>query len=269
MSSVKQYTIAGLSLSLYIGDKKDVNIHLICNDYNTLAGHSKKALEEVAGLVTDALQTSTHAEITSLESIDRDISRFDISATKRDVSPNVLFDAADYALEKLLPKRIARAKYQISAISNIRESVRNHDRHELNTLRTALRGKINHVFAAFRSAATEKPASSIARRLSDNLRDKLIHRVMLDYLMGDEIMSALLEPTVSRKLGEKVDTFIERTSAATDRSLQRKIEIFLEEQHIGNKTKSLRKYLAGELATAIESAIAIVQPSEIRRAKSH
>lgn len=279
MSKIKAHPIAGLNLSLYIGDKQDDSIHLVCNGYNALNESGKKMLEEIAGLINDAIETAAHTKVTSLESPHEDMSRYDISATKRDIPPKILFDIADYTLGKLLPQRIERTKYKISAVSALRASVREADAHELKTLRTALRGTINTVFSSFKKtaenatdSAPDEPTTaiqtSIAKKLTDTTRDKLIHREILDYLLGDKLMQALLEPFDARRPGETTDAHVARTVGKADRQLKQKIEAFLTEENIGKTADAIRSYLAGELTTAIEQALETVNKAEKAKAKA-
>ncbi|MFO0390072.1 MAG: hypothetical protein ACK502_10220 [Alphaproteobacteria bacterium] len=279
MSKIKTHPIAGLNLSLYIGDKKDDSIHLVCNGYNALDESGRKMLEEIAGLINDAIETAAHTKVTSLESPHEDMSRYDISATKRDIPPKILFDIADYTLGKLLPQRVERAKYKISAVSALRASVREADAHELKTLRTALRGTINTVFSNFTKTAETAEESApdepitliqlyIAKKLTDNTRDKLIHREILDYYLGDRVIESLLQPLDSRRPGENADKHVARTVGKADRQLKQKIDAFLMEENIGKKAATVRGYLAGELTTAIEQALETVNKAEKTKAKA-
>lgn len=271
MDKAQQYTFAKLKLTLYAGDKDKDSIHLLCNGYDELDERGKKLFQEVADLLTDAIEFCTRKQAAAFESPYKKISRFDISTPMAHTNADVLYAVAMETMQKA--KDLAnRAKLTLSAIGKLRKILRNTDKHERNTIVRILHGSIQGVFTAFHTAraqaehdlpdeATTAIQKSIDKKLNDTLRDKLIYTVLLDYYLGDKVLGAIIEHK-QKKPGEDVDTFVSRTAVAANKGLQKKIDDLLVEENVGKKAPKIRKYLAGELAEAIETTIRDIQTAK-------
>ena len=273
----KDFTIAELDLTLSYDARDKDRINLTCHGYDSLDEHARKLLEEVVGCLDDAIELCTHKKVTTLESSYRTTRLFDISSMDFGVGADALFAIADHALGKISEDSTS-TKHPAAMINKLREILRDADKHERNTLATGLRGGIQSVFTQFhttqQNAAAEHAGSPVTRagqtadnKLTDKLRDKLIHTILLDYYMGDRAIDEIVSQD-SRAPGESVDTFVERFVATTDNAVKKKIDTFLQTENVAKRAPRIRHYLSGELASAIEKAIDALQAEQQSRQRA-